>query len=263
MLEEPQPPRRITVQVPVPYWTASSPDAIHSVVTPIREAAARGDAQNGELVRRAGADASDERIYIELLLHLWEAERWHPASDALQERLRRAGRSNMDLSDLGDEVEHADVVRVTSEEFLLQGLPEGAVVPPQTTRDGHKAPDLRRANPSFSALLLMYIRDRFDGDAPSVYHAAHVSRKTYSAIVSNELRPVSKQTAIAFALALRLTGRELLDFLGSAGFALSEFMLEDMIVRRCVIAGIYDVDRVNEILAVHGVKPLVPPHSEL
>jgi len=49
----------------------------------------------------------------------------------------------------------------------------------------------------------------------------------------------------------------------AAGFALSEFMLEDMIVRRCVIAGIHDVDRVNEILAVHGVKPLVPPHSEL
>ena len=40
-------------------------------------------------------------------------------------------------------------------------------------------------------------------------------------------------------------------------------MLEDMIVRRCVFAGIYDVDRVNEILTVHGVKPLVPPHSEL
>ena len=119
MLENPQKLRRITVQVPVPYWTASSPDAIHSVVTPIREAAARGDAQNGELVRRAGADASDERIYIELLLHLWEEERWHPAFDALQERLRRAGRSNMDLSDLGDEVEHADVVHVTSEEFLL------------------------------------------------------------------------------------------------------------------------------------------------
>ena len=89
-----------------------------------------------------------------------------------------------------------------------------------------------------------------------------MSRKTYSAIVSNELRPVSKQTAIAFALALRLSDRELAGFLGSAGFALSEFMLEDMIVRRCVVAGIQDVDRVNEILAVHGVKPLVPPCNE-
>ena len=45
MLEDPQNHRRITVQVPVPYWTASSPDAIHSVVTPIREAAARGSNQ--------------------------------------------------------------------------------------------------------------------------------------------------------------------------------------------------------------------------
>ena len=255
MLEDPQNPRRITVQVPVPYWTASSPDAIHSVVTPIREAAARGDARHGELVRRAGADASDERIYIELLLHLWEEERWHPAFDALQERLRRDGRSNLDLPDLGDEVEHADVVRVTSEEFLLQGLPEGAVVPPQTTREGHKAPDLRRANPSFSALLLTYIRDRFGGDAPSVYHAAHVSRKTYSAIVGNELRPVSKRTVVAFALALHLVPSEADALLRAAGFALSDALLEDIIFRACLMASIYDLDRVNVILETHGVPP--------
>ena len=236
MLEDSPNPRRITVQVPVPYWTASSPDAIHSVATPIREAAARGDARHGELVRRAGADASDERIYIELLLHLWEEERWHPAFDALQERLRRDGRSNLDLPDLGDEVEHADVVRVTSEEFLLQGLPEGAV-------------------PSFSALLLTYIRDRFGGDAPSVYHAAHVSRKTYSAIVGNELRPVSKRTAVAFALALHLVPSEADALLRAAGFALSDALLEDIIFRACLMASIYDLDRVNVILETHGVPP--------
>ena len=253
MIDEPQNPQRIVVQVPVPYWTASSPDAIRSVVTPIREAAARGDAQNGELVRRAGgADASDERIYIDRLLHLWEEERWHPASDALRERLRKVDRNHLDL---GDEVEHADVVRVTSEEFLLQGLPEGAVVPPQTTRDGHKAPDLRRANPSFSALLLTHIRDRFGGDAPSVYHAAHVSRKTYSSIVGNELRPVSKRTAVAFALALRLVPSEADVLLRAAGFALSDALLEDIIFRACLMASIYDLDRVNVILETHGVPP--------
>ena len=46
------------------------------------------------------------------------------------------------------------------------------------------------------------------------------------------------------------------------GFALSEFMLEDMIVRRCVIAGIYDVDRVNEILKAHGADPLGGEQSQ-
>ena len=118
------------------------------------------------------------------------------------------------------------------------------------------------ANPSFAARLIIFVRDRFGGDAPAVYNAAHVSRKTYSAIVSNELRPVSKQTAIALTLALRLSDREQQAFLAAAGFALSEFMLEDMIVRRCIIAGIYDIDRVNEILALHGGKTF-PSGTEL
>ena len=101
----------------------------------------------------------------------------------------------------------------------------------------------------------MYIRDRFGGDAPSVYHAAHVSRKTYSAIVGNELRPVSKRTAVAFALALHLVPSEADALLRAAGFALSDALLEDIIFRACLMASIYDLDRVNVILETHGVPP--------
>jgi hypothetical protein len=218
-------------------------------------AAQSGHPKAVAIVRAAAEDESDERLYAELLI--FEAKK----------QLEQSG-DDVDYSlarnvSVGRPEERRDVAEKHGKDWLLEDKPEGTVVPPAMNRETVRTPNLTSANPSFAARLIIFVRDRFGGDAPAVYNAAHVSRKTYSAIVSNELRPVSKQTAIAFALALRLSGRELLDFLGAAGFALSEFMLEDMIVRRCVIAGIYDVDRVNEILAVHGVKPLVPPHSEL
>jgi len=232
-----------------------APRDVAKCVELLRMAAQSGHPKAVAIMRAAGEDESDERLYAELLIF-----------DA-KKQLEQSG-DDVDYSiarnvSVGRPEERRDVAEKHGKDWLLEDKPEGTVVPPAMNRETVRTPNLTSANPSFAARLIIFVRDRFGGDAPAVYNAAHVSRKTYSAIVSNELRPVSKQTAIAFALALRLTGRELLDFLGSAGFALSEFMLEDMIVRRCVIAGIYDVDRVNEILAVHGVKPLVPPHSEL
>ena len=76
----------------------------------------------------------------------------------------------------------------------------------------------------------MLVRDRFNGDAPKVYGAAHLSRKTYSSIIGNELRPVSKPTAILLALGLRLGYEEACKLIGKAGYAFSDFILADVIV---------------------------------
>lgn len=84
---------------------------------------------------------------------------------------------------------------------------------PSADRARGRMPDLHRANASFAAKLVKYVRDRYDGDAPRVYHAARINRKTYSAIVGNELRPVSKRTAVAFAFALELPRDEADDLL--------------------------------------------------
>ena len=59
-------------------------------------------------------------------------------------------------------------------------------LPPPSSRNVRKLPDLKRENPSFAAMLLKYVNERFGGDAPKVYSAAKVSRKTCSAIVGNE-----------------------------------------------------------------------------
>ena len=142
------------------------------------------------------------------------------------------------------------------DDWLRANSPDGVVVPPPSGRNTARTPNLKSANPSFAALLIGYIRDTFGGDAPTVYRAAHVSRKTYSAIISNELRTVSKNTAIAFALALKLSPDDADALLRSAGHALSDFLLEDMIIRACIGTGIYEVGKVNEILVAHGSKPL-------
>ena len=104
-------------------------------------------------------------------------------------------------------------------------------------------------------MLVKYVNERFGGDAPKVYNAAHVNRKTYSAIVGNELRPVSKTTAVQFALALNLTRAEADEFIKSAGYAFSASILEDIIVCSCIEAKIYDITDVNTLLTEYGSKP--------
>lgn len=162
------------------------------------------------------------------------------------------------ILDAGQKAKSDGVVRIeyNSDEWLLKGHPQGTVVPPPSGREVVRTPNLRSANPSFAALLIGHVRDKRGGDAPAVYRAAHVSRKTYSAIISNELRAVSKDTAIAFALALHLSRDEAEALLRSAGYAFSNFILEDMIALACIVSGIYDIEKVNEILSAHRARRL-------
>lgn len=127
-------------------------------------------------------------------------------------------------------------------------------LPPPSSREARKIPDLKSENPSFAAMLVKYVNERFGGDAPKVYAAAKISRKTYSAIVGNERRPVSKQTAIQLALALKLSRTEADTFLKAAGFAFSPAILEDIIVCACISASVFEIDEVNGLLSSYDAK---------
>lgn len=131
-------------------------------------------------------------------------------------------------------------------------------LPPAASREVRKIPDLKRENPSFAAMLVKYVNERFGGDAPKVYNAAHVSRKTYSAIAGNELRPVSKAIAVQFAIALNLTRTEADAFLKAAGYAFSPAILEDIIVCACIAEKVYDIADVNSLLSEYNAKPFAP-----
>ena len=61
---------------------------------------------------------------------------------------------------------------------------------------------------TFADRLVRYVRERFRGDAPFVYTAAWIDRRTWSAIITDPQRPVAKRTALQLALALRLTRTE-------------------------------------------------------
>ena len=128
-------------------------------------------------------------------------------------------------------------------------------LPPPSSRDTRKTPDLKSDNPTFAAMLIKHVNERFGGDAPKVYAAAKISRKTYSAIVGNELRPVSKQTAIQLALALKLSRTEADALLKAAGFAFSPAILGDIIVCACISANIFDIDDVSSLLTSYGSVP--------
>lgn len=211
----------------------------------------RLSAQNGcesarQLIGLCGADPDDGRLYAEvrilLLQELWRQQR--------EEWAKEADDSDADQFMLAPSVE-SEKDSQYGDAWLLKNQPAGTKVPEAQSRVTVRTPDLNCANPSFAARLIIAVRDRFGGDAPSVYKAAHIDRKTYSAIVSNELRPVSKRTAVAFAFALRLTRDEADEFIQSAGFCFSMSILEDMVFTACLEAGIYNWEKVNEILAMH------------
>ena len=121
-----------------------------------------------------------------------------------------------------------------------------------------RRPDLHAANLSFAARVIIWVRDRYANNAPAIYKAAYLSRKTYSAIISDENHGVSKRTAIQLAFALRLTREEADLLLHAAGYHLSRSVVEDMIFDACLEANIHSLEDVNQFLLAYECRPFVP-----
>ena len=121
-----------------------------------------------------------------------------------------------------------------------------------------RKPNLHAANLSFAARVIIWVRDRYANNAHAIYKAAYHSRKTYSAIISDENHVVSKRTAIQLAFALRLTREEADLLLHAAGYHLSRSVVEDMIFDACLEANIHNLEDVNHFLLAYECRPFVP-----
>ena len=80
------------------------------------------------------------------------------------------------------------------------------------------------------------------------YKKANVDRKTFNKLKNNPKQKPSKQTAVAFAIALKLDLDETQDLLASAGLTLSRSFTFDKIIRYFIQKGNYNIFDINEAL---------------
>ena len=116
-------------------------------------------------------------------------------------------------------------------------------------------PDFSKVGMSFRDKLFELIDARGLTD-PEVYKRANIDRKLFSKIRSSEEYTPKKKTALALAVALKLSLAETEDLIARAGYALSPSNRFDMIIKFFITHSDYDIYKINATLFAYD-EPLL------
>lgn len=106
---------------------------------------------------------------------------------------------------------------------------------------------LKDMDKPFIDTLFDYIDKKGISDV-ECYKKANVDRKTFNKLKNNPKQKPSKQTAVAFAIALKLDFDETQHLLSTAGLTLSRSNVFDKIIRYFIKSGNYNIYEINEAL---------------
>lgn len=106
---------------------------------------------------------------------------------------------------------------------------------------------LRKKDENFAVTLLRLIDKRCMTEV-ECYKKANVSKKTFWKINNDRKYRPSKNTVLAFAIALELTLEETEQLLKTVGFALSHSNTADMIIEYYIRKGNYNIHEINAAL---------------
>ena len=108
---------------------------------------------------------------------------------------------------------------------------------------------------TFSEMLLRLIKESGEKNS-AIYNRAQIDRRHFSKIANHPNYKPSKQTVLAFALALKLDFDKTQELLAAAGYVLNKTILSDMIISFFIEYKIFDVDLANQALYKYN-QPLL------
>lgn len=100
---------------------------------------------------------------------------------------------------------------------------------------------------TFSNMLLRLIAESGEKNS-EIYNRANIDRRHFSKIANNENYRTTRETALAFAIALRLNLEQTKELLSTAGYTLTNTNLGDVIVTFFINRQVYDIFLINEYL---------------
>ncbi len=142
------------------------------------------------------------------------------------------------------------------EESDVEMMPAASMAITGAAKEGRSLDDLMaNVSETWQESLFRLIDEKGYTDT-EVYKRANVDRKLFSKIRSNRDYQPKKITAVAFALALKLTLDETKDMLGRAGYAFSPSSRFDLIIEYFIGHEVYDTYTINLALFDHK-QPLL------